>query len=103
MMRIVKVVTHIDPRSTAKIAALLGILWAVLGWLMSSIVISLVIRTTTQEFADLPPIFSIGGLVSGIVGGFIGGGLSGYLGSMVYNALAERIGGIRVVIDEVTI
>ena len=95
-----KVVTHIDPLSTAKIASLLGILWAVLGWLMSSIVIALVAQTAGEDLVNLPPTFSLGGLISGIVGGFIGGGVSGYLGSLVYNLLAERIGGIRVTIEE---
>ena len=96
-----KVLTHIDPLSTTKIAALLGILWAVLGWFMSSIVIALVMQgSTPEELANIPPIFSLGGLVSGIIGGFVGGGVSGYLGSLVYNLLAGRIGGIKVTMEE---
>ena len=95
-----KEVTFIDPISTAKIAALLGILWAILGWLFSGIVISILVQSSPGAFADIPPSFSVGGLVSGIVGGFIGGALSGYLGSYVYNLLSPRIGGIRVEIKD---
>ena len=58
--------------------------------------ISILVQSSPGEFADIPPSFSVGGLISGIVGGFIGGALSGYLGSYVYNLLAPRIGGIRV-------
>ncbi|MEK7137859.1 MAG: hypothetical protein AAB853_06300 [Patescibacteria group bacterium] len=94
-----KVLTSIDPISTAKIAAILGVLWAVLGWAMSSVVISL-IQGSSTELSDLPPSFSLGSLLSGIVGGFIGGGLSGYLGGLVYNFLARHIGGIKAVVDE---
>lgn len=91
-----KEVTFIDPVSTAKVAALLGILWAVLGWLFSGIVISILVQSSPGELADIPPSFSVGGLVSGMVGGFIGGALSGYLGSHFYNMLAPRIGGIKI-------
>lgn len=99
MMGSMKVLTSIDPISTAKIAAILGVLWAVLGWAMSSVVISL-IQGSSAELSDLPPSFSLGSLLSGIVGGFIGGGLSGYLGSIVYNLLARHIGGIKAIVDE---
>jgi hypothetical protein len=93
-------ITSIDPITTAKVAALLGILWAVLGWLFSGIVISLLLQGAAVEgLEEIPNAFSIGGLVSGIIGGFVGGALSGYLGSLVYNLLAKRIGGIRVEIS----
>ena len=88
-----KEVTYIDPVSAAKITALLGILWAVLGWLFSGIVITLLVQGA-GAFPDVPPAFSLGGLLSGVIGGFIGGGLSGYLGSLVYNVLARKFGGI---------
>lgn len=90
-----KEILRIDPLSTAKIAALLGILWAVLGWLFSGVVISLIVQGNT-ELGELPPSFTMGGLLSGVVGGFIGGGVSGYLGSLFYNWLAPKVGGIKV-------
>lgn len=94
-----RVLTYIEPLSTAKIAALLGILWATLGWAMSGIVISLLAQGG-GDVADLPPSFSLGGLLSSIIGGFLGGAVSGYLGSHVYNLLAKRVGGIRAEVSE---
>lgn len=95
-----KVLTYIEPLSTAKIAALLGILWALLGWAMSGIVISLLTQGG-GDVTDLPPSFSLGGLLSSIIGGFLGGAISGYLGSHVYNFFAKKVGGIRAEVAEV--
>jgi hypothetical protein len=96
-----KIISRIDPLSTMKIATLLGILWSVLGWLFSGIVISLLMIGAPQEvLAEMPKSFSLGGLASGIIGGVIGGAASGYLGSLVYNELAKRIGGIKIYIQD---
>lgn len=95
-----KEVTRIDPVSTAKIAAILGILWAVLGWLFSGVVITLLLQGASEQAGSLPPGFSPGALLSGVIGGVIGGALSGYLGSLVYNWLAGKIGGIRIEVRE---
>jgi hypothetical protein len=95
-----KVLTYLDPLSVAKVAALLGILWAILGWAMGGIVISLLAQGG-QDVSDLPPGFSLGGLLSSMIGGFIGGALSGYLGSHAYNFLARKVGGIRAEVMEV--
>jgi len=95
-----KVVTYIEPVSIAKVAALLGILWAVLGWLMGGIVITLLARSG-ENVAGLPPSFSWQGILSGIIGGCIVGGISGYLGAHAYNVLAQKVGGIRAEVAEV--
>ena len=88
-------ITFIHSGSVAKIGALLGILWAFLGWLFSGIVILVILKSSAEAITDAPAAFSISGLISGMIGGFIGGGLSGYLGSLVYNFIAKRFGGIQ--------
>jgi len=93
-----KEILSIDPLSTTKIGALLGVLWAVLGWLLNSIVI--ITFLAGQNIADLPDPFSFTALISGILGGFIGGALSGYLGCLVYNLIARKIGGIKILLQE---
>ena len=96
-----KEVVSIEPLPTAKIGALLGILWALLGWLFNGIILLMIAKSAEQGLSDLPPPFSFGGLVSSIIGGFIGGGISGYLGCLVYNLLAKRIGGIKATVRDV--
>lgn len=101
MMRLMqsqKEIIAVDPLSATKIGALLGILWAVLGWLLNSIVI--VAFLSGGDVTDLPDPFSVSALISGILGGFIGGALSGYLGCFVYNFIARKIGGIKVSLRE---
>ena len=99
-----KVLIRIDPYSTAKVAAILGILWSVLGWFFSGLMIKiLTIGAPPEALADTQAIFSLGGLMSGIIGGVIGGAVSGLLGSMVYNSIAKRSGGIKMDIVEVTV
>ncbi|HLC76405.1 MAG TPA: hypothetical protein VJB82_04805 [Candidatus Peribacterales bacterium] len=93
-----KEILGIDALSATKIGALLGILWAILGWLLNSIVI--VAFLAGEEMTNLPAPFSVSALISGILGGFIGGALSGYLGCLVYNFIARKIGGIKVLIRE---
>jgi hypothetical protein len=98
-----KEIVRIDPVSTAKVAALLGILWAILGWLFSGIVISLLLQGDPAAFGEVPPQgFSIGGLLAGVVGGFFGGGVSGYFGSLFYNWLARKIGGVMIGIRDLS-
>ena len=96
-----KEVVSIEPLSTAKIGALLGILWAMLGWFFNGLILITITRSAEQVLPDLPSPFSFAGLLSGIIGGFIGGGISGYLGCTVYNLLAKRIGGIRATVKDV--
>jgi hypothetical protein len=95
-----KELRFIDPVSTAKITALLGVLWALLEWLFGGIALSILIRSTAENLGDLPPAFSISGLLSGIIGGVIGGAITGYLGSYVYNFLADKVGGVLVSLEE---
>jgi|SRR3989338_11175899 len=97
-----KVLSRIDPLSATKVAALLGVLWALLGWFMNSLVIVFLVQGTSEGVGELPPAFSLGGLLSGIVGGFIGGAISGYFGALVYNLLASKTGGVRFQLEEVT-
>ncbi len=98
-----KVLTHIDPLSATKATALLGTLWALLGWFMNSLVITFLLQGSPDGVSDLPPAFSLGGLLSGIVGGFIGGAISGYLGCLVYNLLAKKTGGVWIQVEDVTL
>jgi hypothetical protein len=96
-------ITRIDPLSTTKVAAILGVLWALLGWIFSGFVILMLLQSSTELAPEgTPSAFSIGGLVSGVIGGCIGGALSGYLGSHVYNVIAQKIGGISVDMRDAT-
>ncbi|HLD07726.1 MAG TPA: hypothetical protein VJB60_01550 [Candidatus Peribacterales bacterium] len=97
-MQTQKEILSIDPLSATKATALLGILWALLGWFLNSLVIKLFLDEATA--GDLPPAFSIEALFSGVLGGFIGGALSGCLGCFVYNLIARKIGGIKMQIRE---
>ena len=54
-----------------------------------------IVQSSAEAITDAPPAFSITGLISNMIGGFIGGGLSGYLGSLVYNYIAKKFGGIQ--------
>lgn len=97
-MQSYKQITFIDPLPVAKIAAMLGAVWAVLGWLLNGIVIATML--SGEQIADLPPAFSISGLFSGLLGGVIGSALAGLFGAIAYNLLAKRIGGIRLEVRE---
>ncbi len=97
-MQTQKEITSIDPLSTTKVVALLGVLWALLGWILNSIVIAGFL--VGEDLGELPPAFSMSSLLAGVLGGFIGGALSGYLGAIVYNFLARKIGGIKVGLKE---
>lgn len=99
-MHLYKQVTSIDPLSTTKVVALLGVLWAFLAWLLDGIALSVFLSGQTAGLAELPSPFSIGALVSGVIGGFLGGAISGYLGCLVYNFLAKKVGGIKVELSE---
>lgn len=102
-MESMKVLLRIDPLSATRVVALLGVLWALLGWFMNSLVIVIFrLQGSLDGVGELPPAFSLGGLLSGVVGGLIGGAISGYLGCLVYNALASRVGGVRLELKDVT-
>lgn len=92
-----KEITRLEPLSLTKITAILGILWAALAWLLDGIALSIFMGgEQTQALADLPSPFALSALVTGIIGGFLGGAISGYLGAIVYNFIAKKIGGVRV-------
>ena len=95
-------ITRIDPFSLSRTAALLGILWAILGWFMNGLVIAFLMQGSPEEAATLPPAFAIAGLLSGIMGGVIGGAISGYLGAVVYNLFADMLGGVKIEMEEKT-
>ncbi len=95
-----KEVTFIDPLSTTKIVALLGVLWAILAWVLDGIALTVFLTGQTESLTELPTPFGIGALVSGIIGGFLGGAISGYLGCLVYNLLTKKLGGIKVEVKE---
>ena len=97
-MQTSKEILSIDPLSTTKIAALLGVLWALLGWILNGVVIAVFL--TGEDLGDLPPAFAVSTFISSVLGGFIGGALSGFLGCHVYNFVAQRIGGIKVMLRE---
>lgn len=97
-----KEIQHIDTLSTAKVAAVLGVLWAVLGWIFSGIILSIA-PANPDVTVQMPTAFSIAALLSGVIGGAVGGGLSGFLGSYVYNLVIPRLGGgIIVALEDVT-
>lgn len=96
-----KILTHIDPLTATKVAAVLGVLWALLGWFMNSLVIVFLSQSAPEGLGELPAAFSLGGLLSGIIGGFIGGTISGYFGALVYNLLARKTGGVRIALEDV--
>lgn len=93
-------VTSIDPISTTKVVALLGVLWAFLAWLLDGIALTVFLSGQAEGLTELPTPFSIGALVSGVIGGFLGGAISGFLGCLVYNFLAKKVGGIKVALSE---
>jgi len=95
-----KRVTSIDPLSTTKVVALLGVLWAFLAWLLDGIALTVFLSGQAAALADMPSPFSVGALVSGVIGGFLGGAISGFLGCLVYNFLAKKVGGIKVELNE---
>ena len=97
-----KVITRIDPFSLSRTAALLGILWAILGWFMNGLVIAFLMQGSLEEAASLPPAFHGGELLSGIIGGVIGGAISGYLGAVVYNLFADILRGVKIQMEDVT-
>jgi hypothetical protein len=92
-----KEVKYIDPISTMKVGALLGILWAVLAWLFQGIIISMMPADQMELQGEIQA-FSLVILLSEVLGSVLGGALSGYLGSLFYNFIVTRMGGGIIVI-----
>ena len=90
-----KELLSVDPISSAKVMAVLGVAWSILGWIFSGIAMSIIVRTSPIPFPDAPAAFSMGGLLGGIVIGAIGGIITGYVGAWVYNKAAAKLGGVK--------